>query len=103
MGGIAGRPTMKMILPNTPESTRYFFHVLNNGKVIGLFRLYLNLDFPQKGTKGIEEVEWSGGKWNETTDLTGYMINGSHEIMEVDEETARSSFPGAFEEVGSKK
>lgn len=93
---------MKMILPDTPESTRYFFHVLNNGKVISLFRLYLNLDFPNKGTKGIEEVEWDGEKWGETTDLTGYMINGSQEIMEVDEETARTSFPTAFEQGAQK-
>lgn len=99
----AGGLIMKMILPDTPESTRYFFHVLNNGKVIGLFRLYLNLDFPKKGNKGIEEVEWNGKKWNETTDLTGHMINGSHEIMEVDESTARSSFPGAFSDEELKK
>lgn len=94
---------MKMILPDTTESTRFFFHVLNNGKVIGLFRLYLNLDFPKKGSKGIEEVEWVDGKWTDTTDLTGFMINGSHEIMEVDEETARSSFPDAFAKKESMK
>ena len=94
---------MKMILPNTTESTRYFFHVLNNGKVIGLFRLYLNLDFPKKGDKGIEELEWVDDKWNATNDLTGFMINGSHEIMEVDEDTARKSFPKAFESKGSAK
>lgn len=87
---------MKMISSDTPETTRYFFHVLNNGKVIGLFRLYLNLDYPKKGAKGIEEVEWRKDEWLPTTDLTGFMINGSHEIMEVDEEIARSKFPKAF-------
>ena len=92
-----------MISSDSPESTRYFFHVLNNGKVIGLFRLYLNLEFPQKGSKGIEEVEWQKDKWADTTDLTGFMINGSHEIMEIDEETARSKFPKAFDNNGGAK
>ena len=67
------------------------------GKLLVYFAYTSTWTTQRRGAKGIEEVEWMKDEWLPTTELTGFMINGSHEIMEVDEEIARSKFPKAFD------
>jgi len=76
----------------------FFERVIGDGQPVALFRL--NLD---EVKQEIYEDVWQNGEWSSTDRLSGYLFDGSSEVVRVTEREAMRDFPDAMVSRVAKK
>ena len=76
----------------------FFERVIGDGQPVALFRL--NID---EAKQEVNEDIWQNGEWSSTDRLSGYLFDGSSEVVRVTEREAMRDFPDAMVSRVAKK